>query len=202
MLSAVFGTLVGLVVASLTVWEMAVLSGWITATGLLLVWVWAGIFGMDGLTTARVAAEEDESRYAFRILLLSASTVSLVAVVAALHHAISTTGITKLVVTGAALQAIANSWLTVQTVFTLRYAALYYADPCGGVAFPGTDEPSYRDFAYLAFTIGMTFQVSDTEINQRPLRSAVLRHALISYIFGAAIIAASINVVASFVGQP
>jgi hypothetical protein len=38
----------------------------------------------------------------------------------------------------------------------------------------------------------MTFQVSDTDLKTKPIRSAALRHAL-SYMFGAIIIAVTIN---------
>jgi uncharacterized membrane protein len=56
--------------------------------------------------------------------------------------------------------------------------------------------PDYRDFGYLSFTIGMTYQVSDTDISARPIRRAALRHALISYVFGVSVIAVVVNVVA------
>jgi uncharacterized membrane protein len=32
---------------------------------------------------------------------------------------------------------------------------------------------------YLAFTIGMTFQVSDTDLQTKPIRRTALRHALV-----------------------
>jgi uncharacterized membrane protein len=57
--------------------------------------------------------------------------------------------------------------------------------------------PPYTDFAYLAFTIGMTFQVSDTDLQSAQFRALALRHALLSYVFGAVILAATINLVAS-----
>ena len=73
---------------------------------------------------------------------------------------------------------------------------LGYCDrsPCGqGSAYP----PTYLDFAYLSFSIGLTFQVSDTSITGRPVRRIALHHALLSYLFGAAILAMAINLVAS-----
>jgi uncharacterized membrane protein len=78
----------------------------------------------------------------------------------------------------------------------LRYARLYYTEPIGGVDFNADDKPSYTDFAYLAFTIGMTFQVSDTALSSRAIRSAALRHALLSYLFGTVILATTVNFVA------
>ena len=67
----------------------------------------------------------------------------------------------------------------------------------GAVDFNEKDPPAYLDFAYLAFTIGMTFQVSDTNLTTKAIRRIALRHALMSYLFGAVIVALMINVVAS-----
>jgi uncharacterized membrane protein len=64
------------------------------------------------------------------------------------------------------------------------------------VDFNEDDAPDYRDFAYLAFTIGMTFQVSDTTLQTSEIRRTALRHALLSYVFGAVVIATTINLVA------
>jgi len=91
----------------------------------------------------------------------------------------------------------------VHTVFALRYARLFYADPPGGIDFKnhGTEPPDYRDFAYVAFTIGMTFQVSDTDIQSRIVRRTVLRHALLSFFFGAVILATTVNVIASLLND-
>ena len=89
--------------------------------------------------------------------------------------------------------------MAVHTDFTLRYADLYYVPPIGGIDFPGDDRPDYRDFAYLAFTIGMTYQVSDTGLLTKRFRRVLLLHALLSYLFGVVIIAAVINVVAGLV---
>ena len=77
----------------------------------------------------------------------------------------------------------------------LRYASLYHSNG-GGISFPGTDMPDYGDFAYLALTIGMTYQVSDTALKDRTIRRTALRHALLSFVFGTGILAVTINVVA------
>ena len=98
--------------------------------------------------------------------------------------------------TALAVVSVAVSWLVVNTVYALRYARLYYTDPYGGVEFTGADDPTYREFAYLAFTIGMTFQVSDTSLQTTDIRMAVLRHALMSFVFDVVIIAVTVNVVA------
>ncbi len=88
------------------------------------------------------------------------------------------------------------SWAAVHTVFTLRYASLYHLEG-GGIDFTEGDRlPDYRDFAYVAFTIGMTFQVSDTDLTSFTIRRTALRHALLAYLFGIVIVAITINVVA------
>jgi uncharacterized membrane protein len=79
----------------------------------------------------------------------------------------------------------------------LRYARLYYTGADGGISFNEDDPPAYSDFAYLAFTIGMTFQVSDTNIEDKTIRRTALRQALISYLFGAVLVAMTVNVGAS-----
>jgi uncharacterized membrane protein len=89
------------------------------------------------------------------------------------------------------------SWLTVHTIFALRYARLYYSGTVGGISFNQRREPTYPDFAYVAATIGMTFQVSDTDLEDAAIRRTALRHALLSYLFGAVLLAMTVNVGAS-----
>ena len=98
----------------------------------------------------------------------------------------------------AALLTVVLSWGAVNTMFTLRYADLYYRGSSAvDFGYRDSDErPDYRDFAYLAFTIGMCYQVSDTTLRDRGIRRTVLVHALVSYVFGVVIIAAGINLVA------
>ena len=76
-----------------------------------------------------------------------------------------------------------------------RYARLYHLGPNGGIDFNQHAPPRYSDFAYLAFTIGMTFQVSDTNLQTAEIRATALRHALLSYLLGAVILATTINLV-------
>ncbi len=91
---------------------------------------------------------------------------------------------------------VAASWFAVHTLFTVHYARLYYSDEPGGINFHDPEPPRFRDFAYVAFTVGMTFQVSDTEICLTSIRATVLRHALLSYLLGAVVLAVTINLIA------
>lgn len=181
-------------------WQLTVLVGWLTTAALLLVWIWLEIGRLDASMTARVATREDDSRGAARSVLVASSIMSLLAVVAALHRASTAAFRLELALTTASLTTVVLSWLLLNTVFVLRYAHLYYDGPeSGGVEFPGGHAPCYRDFSYLGFTVGMTFQVSDTEVTDRVIRATVLRHALLAFVFNVAIIATTINVVARLV---
>jgi uncharacterized membrane protein len=106
-------------------------------------------------------------------------------------------GGTKAYLIALGVLSVALSWAMVHTVFTLRYARTYYLKPEGGVDFNESDPPTYLDFAYLALSIGMTFQVSDTNLTSKPIRRIALTHAVLSYLFGVVIVALAINVVAS-----
>lgn len=107
-----------------------------------------------------------------------------------------TGGLAKGLLLGLSIASIVLSWSVVHTVFALRYAKLYYDGEPGGVDFNDEDPPRYSDFVYLALTIGMTFQVSDTDLTVKPIRRTALRHALLSYVFGALIVAITINLIA------
>jgi uncharacterized membrane protein len=91
------------------------------------------------------------------------------------------------------------SWAMLHLMYTARYAHLYYRDPAGGIDFNNSGPPSYRDFFYFSYNLGMTYQVSDTNVSSTEIRAIVLRHTLLSYVFGTVILAATINLVAGIV---
>ncbi|HEY3140920.1 MAG TPA: DUF1345 domain-containing protein [Acidimicrobiales bacterium] len=202
-IAALAGLVVGLGLSLVVTWHVAVLGGWDTAAFTFLVAVAPIVLGTDGAGTAHLATREDVNRDTARLLLLAACGASLVAVSFALGLARHENGGERVLLVTIATLTVVVSWTVVNTVFTLRYAHLYYLAPGGGIDFgssPETDKPDYRDFAYLAFTIGMTYQVSDTLLRDRRIRRTVLLHALLSYIFGVVIVAAGVNVVAGLVG--
>jgi uncharacterized membrane protein len=130
------------------------------------------------------------------VIVLSAAVASLAAVGFFLLQASSAKGSSQDVLAATGVATVALSWFVVHTVFVLRYALLYYTGHDGGVDFNQPTPPRYSDFAYLAFTLGMTFQVSDTDLQTPAIRATALRHALLSYLFGAVILATTINLVA------
>lgn len=180
----------------LSAWRYAPLIGWDAAAVVFTGWVWAAIGPMDPRETDRHARREDPNRALADGLLLGASIASLVAVGVVLVAASSAHGSRQGWLAGLAVLSVALSWFLVHTLFTLRYAALYHRTG-SGISFNQDDPPRYVDFAYLAFTVGMTFQVSDTAIGSTPIRSAALRHALLSYLFGSVILATTVNFIVS-----
>lgn len=199
---AALGLGTSVVVAVAGTWQLAVLAGW-NATALTFLATIAPILLLaDASRTQRLAVREDLNREVARLLLLAASSASLVAVGFALELAQRRSGAESVLVVVMAVATVVVSWTVVNTLFTLRYAHLYYRPPADGIDFggPSTGPPDYRDFAYLAFTIGMTYQVSDTVLRARGIRRAVLVHALISYVFGVVIVAAGVNIVAGLLG--
>ena len=200
--AAAVGLIVAAAIWQFVSWQVAVLSGWDAAALTFLITVWAIIARTDGPHTEHLVLREDLTRDTSRLLLLAASGASLVAVVFALHLAGRESGAQRVLLISVATVTVVVSWTVVNTVFTLRYAHQYYSSPREGVDFggaPATAQPDYRDFAYLAFTIGMTFQVSDTSLRDRRIRRTVLFHALLSYVFGVVIVAAGVNIVAGLV---
>jgi uncharacterized membrane protein len=178
-------------------WAVALTSGWGTAALVTAVLIWWRIRSMDGTETATHAQAEDYTAALSDTLVLSASVASLIAIGAALIEARHETGVDKGLLISLAVFVVAASWIAVHLVFTLRYGDAYYGDPEGGIEFNQDDRPNYRDFASFALTIGMTYKVSDTNLTNRGMRHLVTRHALLSYLFGAVIVALAINTVAT-----
>lgn len=180
--------------------KLAVAGAWVLAAGSLMVMIWLSVWRLDGRQTKAHVEQEDTGRALRDGLLLVASFASLGALVLLLVEASNAQGTQKVIHVLAGLGVIIMSWALVHSLFTLRYTRLYYGKSDGGIDFNDKAAPSYKDFAYLAFTVGMTFQVSDTVITSPQIRAVVLRQALLSYIFGTAIIATTINAVASLAG--
>src|SRR4051794_17354921 len=171
--------------------------GWIVGAAIYLSWTWAVVRQLDSGQTERHATREDTSRPVSDLVLLVASVASLVAVGLVLVQGRSVGAATHNVGAGLAVLSVTASWLVVHTVYALHYARLYYAGPRGGIDFATDVPPSYRDFAYVAFTIGMTYQVSDTTLRTPEIRAAALRHGLLSFLLGAVIIGTTVTLVAS-----
>ena len=195
--AAALGIVVGVAVSFLTFWQAATLIGWDVGVVFLMSWIWWIAGGLDAEGTKTHANREDPSVRLTELMVLSAGVAVLAAVGLALIRAGGAVGPTKAYLIGLGVLSVGLSWGLVHTVFSLRYARSYYSRPVGGIDFNEEDPPTYLDFAYLAFTIGMTFQVSDTNLTNKRIRRIALSHALLSFLFGAVIVALVINVVSS-----
>lgn len=185
-----------MIAAVLGPWWLGPLVAWVAASGSMLSWTWRLLWPLSSSATSSHATSESPSRANTDLLLLCGSVISLGAVGLVLVRATQENGLDKGLLVGLCVASIVLAWSTVHTVYTLRYAHLYYSDNDGGVDFNESSPPCYIDFAYLSLTIGMTFQVSDTDLHTTAFRRLAIRHALLSYLFGALIIATTINLIA------
>ena len=198
LLGVAVGVLVGLKVS----WPYAPAAGWITAAAAYLIWTWWLLAPMNAEHTEAHARRrhEDDTRRVSQGVVLMASVASLAGVGYLLAAESGPTRDLAAAIVG--ILSVTASWFAIHTVFTLRYARLFYtAQPTpGGIDFHQKGlQPDYPDFAYVAFTVGMTYQVSDTDIDSKLVRRSLLGHSLLSYLFGTVIIAVTINLVASLI---
>ncbi len=192
--AVVLGVTVALAVGNTVGWRFA-LTGWVAAAGVYVAWTQLILRGMNAEQTRSWVTREDPTRWVADAVIVSASIASLGGVgyvVAAGSHS----GARAVEAAVVGILTVAASWFAVHTLFTVHYARLYYSDEPGGINFHDPEPPRFRDFAYVAFTVGMTYQVSDTEIGLTSIRATVLRHALLSYLLGAVVLAVTINLIA------
>jgi uncharacterized membrane protein len=197
--SAIAGAGVSVVLITAgTGWSFALLFGWNAAGLVLLLFSWIVIWDSTPEDTRRRAASNDPGRTLVYGFVLVASTVSLFASVVFSRNAKTLPSQSAHHLGILSLATVALSWALLQTAFALRYGHLYYREDeegVGGVEFPGKQAPSYFDFAYFAFTIGMCFQTSDVCVTSHQIRRAVLLHAVISFAYNTAILAFVLNLV-------
>jgi uncharacterized membrane protein len=188
-----FGVMVAVAVGLVAGWTVAPIAFWLAASALYLATTWIAIGRMDARSTARFATREDPTLALTHVIVLLASLASLggVALLLGTVHA-GSSDLADLL----GVASVAAAWFTVHTIYTLGYAAAYYRGPVGGIDFNQQQPPAYADFAYVAFSLGMTYQVSDTSIGDPAIRRMALRHGLLSYLLGAVVLAITINLVA------
>ena len=174
---------------------------------IMIIWLWNIFFKMSAPNLRTHARMEDNSRTVSFFIILSTVIISLMGILILLNN--KTKGmINPYIHAPVSIIGVGISWLLLHSLFTSRYAHLYYGgssqhdDPneiCGGIEFPGGEDPDYLDFAYFAFVIGMTFQVSDTNITFKKIRRNVLFHGLLSFIYNTIIVAISISVIINLI---
>lgn len=166
---------------------IAALGASFVTAGLLVLWP------MTADRTRHNARREDYRPHVEELLVGAAALASLVGVVVVLVIRPTATRNTAAAV---GLVGVFLAWAMLHLMYTTRYAHLYYEEPVGGIDFNSNEQPAYRDFFYFSYNLGMTYQVSDTGVSSSAIRSVVLRHCLLSYVFGTVILAATVNLVA------
>ncbi|MDB5162108.1 MAG: hypothetical protein JWM52_616 [Candidatus Saccharibacteria bacterium] len=195
-ISVLFGAAATVLFLGLSLGGASFLLGWDSAVALFILWTWLIIWPMGHTRTAEFARREDPSRVVANVIFVLATIATLAGVIVALFVAHSTTDTAlSLFLTLIGIVSVVVSWVLIHTIFALRYARIYYDGTVDTIQFERDHQPTFSDFAYLAFTLGMTYQVSDNQIVGSGLRKTVLRHTLFSYVFGTVIVAITVNLI-------
>lgn len=197
-IAAAVGILAGLGALAAGLGREALLLGFDTAVLTFIIWQYLIILPMNPGRTAEYAVREDPSTVGSNLILILASFASIAAVGSALFEAHNNQNTSHVaLLTAISLVSIVLSWLLIHTIFTLHYARLYYTKGIdGSIDFGHGHKPTYWDFVYVGFTVGMTYQLSDTSVTGTTLRRTVIRHALLSYVFGTVIVATTVSIIA------
>jgi uncharacterized membrane protein len=179
---------------------------WDVFSFILLLTTWIIYFTRPTAQIRQLAKKEDGSLAFVFILILISSFASLFTVMLLIisKEAAKTPVIIYVPV---AVAGMLLSWVLVHTTYTTHYTRMYYRggesdyQNCArGLDFPSEHEPDYLDFAYFAFVIGMTFQVSDVQITSSRMRRVALLHSLISFGLNTFVVALTINLIAGLKG--
>ena len=198
LVSGVVGLVISVVPVLFGAPELAPLVGWVVAGGVFLAWSWAKAWPADPDDTRELALHEGRSRRLVDSLIIGATFVSLVAVVFALLRSQQKDPIGVLAAILAALGVVV-AWALVNTVYAFKYARMYYHDERHHFQLDQNEDPSYSDFAYAAFTVGMSYEPSNVNESSTPSRRIALGHALLAYFFGTVVVAVAINLVTNLV---
>lgn len=193
--TAVVGVVVGAAVALSNV-PFGILCG---IAAMATTFVVSGAFAlwpMDAAATRQHARRESFPPLVEELVIVATASGALIGIVVLLVLGHSHSGHAAAAL---GLVGVFMIWSMLHLMYTARYALLYYTEPVGGIDFNDDEAPSYRDFFYFSYNLGMTYQVSDTGISGSVFRAVVLRHCLLSYVFGTVILAATINLVAGIV---
>jgi len=165
----------------------------------LLAYDWTFGLRNNATHTIRRAAEADPGRNLLAGIVLVSVIAGLASAVSILGRGPDVPASDHSIAVAVGIAAVALGWFLIHTMYTFRYAHLYYydSDQDGsaqrGLTFPGTADPDDYDFAYFAFVVGMTFQVSDVQITDPGVRSVVLLHGILSFGYNTAILALVVN---------
>ncbi|MFF0273604.1 DUF1345 domain-containing protein [Streptomyces sp. NPDC004330] len=195
-LSAVAGAAVGAVVGATVHVPLGVLAAIAVGETLFVVTGWTALWPMDAATTRRNVRREEFRPAVEELAVVGTAVGGLCGIVVLLLVGRSDLGHAA---AATALAGVFMAWAALHLMYATRYAYLYYREPGGGIDFNSREPPRYSDFLYFSYNLGMTYQVSDTDVSSTTIRAVALRHCLLSYVFGASILATTINLVTGIV---
>jgi len=191
--------------------RVAFLCSWISFASTSLFFSWVTILIRHPGKIGTVAKEQDTSFWIIFLVVVTAAFVSLFGIILLLQGVSTYTKHGLNVHITLSMIAVSLSWFLIHTLFTIRYAHLYYTVPLDpendaepvsrGLQFPGEELPDFLDFAYFSFVLGMTFQVADINITGRIFRRLALLHGFLSFVYNTAIIALTINIISGLIGK-
>jgi uncharacterized membrane protein len=120
--------------------------------------------------------------------------IALVAFVTIITASLSRAEATRLVL---ALTAgtVATCWMVITFSFALQYARRDIEQ--GGLKFPGSEEPVFSDYNYLAIGCSATFGTTDTTILSRSMRRLVSVHSVLGLLLNTVVVAVLLSIIVS-----
>ncbi|MDB5669903.1 MAG: hypothetical protein JWO25_862 [Alphaproteobacteria bacterium] len=178
-------------------WRIGTMAGFDFAAAFFLLYLIPKVHASDARSMRDHASQNDANR----VLLLGVTAIVMVVVLVTIAAELSTSKQAGMTTKVLIVSTLVLAWLFSNTVYALHYAHLYYSNAtdgkgdAGGLDFGGdTKEPLYWDFVYFAFTLGMTFQTSDTSISSPRLRKIAVIHSFAAFVFNIGVLAFTINV--------
>lgn len=190
LISLALGVIVGAGASMISRLDVGITLGWTVGVVGYCLWTWARLWRLTPQETAEHATAEDPGRGLSDAILIVAALGSVVGV----GFVLAASQRSDVVAAGLGASSVIASWILVHTVYGVRYADLYFTSPTPSIDF-GDEHPVYSDFAYIAFCVGISYAISDTDLRTTALRKMALGHALLSYFLGTVVLACTINVV-------
>jgi len=172
------------------------------AFALYLVLMWVNMLPLKPDRLRLRSDYEDEGAWIIFIITVAAVALSVGNLFMILNSRAPSASLLALAFSGVPL-----GWLTLHIVMAAHYSHIFYTNAktgrarvdAGGLDFPDTKEPSYWDFLYYSFVVGMTAQTSDTQVTSTRMRKLTLFHGLLSFLYNTVLIALAVNIVVNFV---
>jgi uncharacterized membrane protein len=195
LLAAVAGLIVTPIAIAQSDWRMGTMIGFDAAAILFLLSL-VSLFRSGNARSMREAAIRNDAN---RVMLLVITGIVSLVILVAIAAELSQRTAPKPFAVALIIATLALAWAFSNMIYALHYAHIFYTAnetgiDSGGIDFPGTKEPDYWDFTYFAFTLGMTFQTSDTDITDRRIRKIATLHSLAAFVFNIGVLAFTINV--------